>query len=419
MKKVKVINDLKLRVSYGLTGNNRVGDFSTWPSMGINDYYGFDNSEPGEALVPDDMGNPDLTWETTAQLDLGLDIRLFKNRLSLTVDWYQKLTRDLLLNANIPYSSGYTSVYKNIGKVRNRGLELSLSTINVRTRNFQWSSDFNISFNRSTVLELAEGETNYLSRISFTGDFNSTYLYIAKIGQPMAQFYGMQWAGVYGYDDFNVDASGNYVLKNNVPTNGNDRASIQPGDIKYVDQNGDGVVNDQDMVVIGRCEPIHQGGFNNNFTYKNLSLNVFFQWRYGCDVMNANRIIFEGNYANKSINQYKSYTDRWSPTNTDSENFRVGGRGPSGVYSSKTIEDGSFLRLKTVQLAYTFPKKWMKKIRLNTIQVFISGENLWTWTKYSGLDPEVSTKNTALTPNFDYSAYARNRIFTGGVKIVF
>ena len=419
MKSVKVINDMKLRVSYGLTGNNRVGDFVTWPSMGINDYYGFDNSEPGEALLPDDMGNTDLTWETTAQLDLGLDLRMFKNRLSITVDWYQKLTRDLLLNANIPYSSGYTSVYKNIGKVRNRGLELSVSTINVRTRNFEWSSDFNISFNRSTVLELAEGETNYLSKISFTGDFNSTYLYIAKVGQPMAQFYGMQWDGVYGYEDFDVDASGNYVLKNNVPTNGNDRASIQPGDIKYVDQNGDGVVNDQDMVVIGRCEPIHQGGFNNNFIYKNLSLNVFFQWRYGSDVMNANRIIFEGNYANKSINQYKSYVDRWTPDNTDSKNFRVGGRGPAGVYSSRTIEDGSFLRLKTVQLAYTFPKHWTKKIRLSTVQVFIAGENLWTWTRYSGLDPEVSTKNTALTPNFDYSAYARNRIFTGGVKIVF
>ena len=235
----------------------------------------------------------------------------------------------------------------------------------------------------------------------------------------MAQFDGMQWDGVYGYEDFDVDASGNYVLKNNVPTNGNDRASIQPGDIKYVDQNGDGVVNDQDMVVIGRCEPIHQGGFNNNFIYKNLSLNVFFQWRYGSDVMNANRIIFEGNYANKSINQYKSYVDRWTPDNTDSKNFRVGGRGPSGVYSSRTIEDGSFLRLKTVQLAYTFPKHWTKKIRLSTVQVFIAGENLWTWTRYSGLDPEVSTKNTALTPNFDYSAYARNRIFTGGVKIVF
>ena len=197
------------------------------------------------------------------------------------------------------------------------------------------------------------GEENYLSKISFTGDFNSTYLYLAKVGQPVAQFYGIEWAGVCGYEDFDQDAAGNYTLKKGRRHQRQRPQLDQPGDIKYVDQNGDGVVNDQDMVVIGRCEPIHMGGFNNNFTYKNLSLNVFFQWRYGSDVMNANRIIFEGNYANKSINQYKSYVDRWSPTNTDSKNFRVGGRGPAGVYSSRTIEDGSFLRLKTLQLSYT------------------------------------------------------------------
>ena len=414
MRRLRFIDDAKLRISYGVTGNNRIGDYSVHPSLTLSDYYSFNNGQPADAIVTSSLGNQDLIWESTEQVDAGLDLRLFKNRISLTVDWYQKKTRDLLLNANLPYSSGYRSVYKNIGKVRNRGLEISLSTVNVKTRRFEWSSDFNISFNRSRVLALSEGEENYLSKISFTGDFNSTYLYLAKVGQPVAQFYGIEWAGVYGYEDFDQDAAGNYTLKKGVATNGNDRSSIQPGDIKYVDQNGDGVVNDQDMVVIGRCEPIHMGGFNNNFTYKNLSLNVFFQWRYGSDVMNANRIIFEGNYANKSINQYKSYVDRWSPTN-----FRVGGRGPAGVYSSRTIEDGSFLRLKTLQLSYTLPKKFTRKIHLNQVQVFIAGQNLWTWTSYSGLDPEVSTRNSALTPNFDYSAYARNRIYTAGIKVTF
>lgn len=419
MRRLTFIDDAKLRVSYGVTGNNRVGDFSICPSLTLSDYYSFNNGTPGEAMITNNLGNNELTWESTEQIDAGIDLRLFKNRLNLTVDWYQKITRDLLLNSNLPYSSGYRTVYKNVGKIRNRGLEITLNTVNVKTKNFEWTSDFNISFNRSRVLALAEGEENYLSKVGFTGDFNSTYLYLAKVGQPVAQFYGIQWAGVYGYEDFDRDASGNYTLKKGVPTNGNDRSVIQPGDIKYVDQNGDGVVNDQDMVVIGRCEPIHTGGFNNNFTYKNLSLNIFFQWRYGSDVMNANRIVFEGNYANKAINQYRSYVDRWSPENTDSKNYRVGGRGPSGVYSSKTIEDGSFLRLKTLQLSYTLPQRFTHKIRLNTVQVFISGQNLWTWTRYTGLDPEVSTRNSALTPGFDYSAYARNRIYTAGVKIVF
>lgn len=419
MRRLRFIDDAKLRVSYGVTGNNRVGDYSIRPSLSLSDYYSFNNGQPGEAMVTGSLGNSDLTWESTEQVDAGFDLRLFKSRISLTVDWYQKITRDLLLNANLPYSSGYGAVYKNVGKIRNRGLEVTLSTVNIKTEDFEWNSDFNISFNRSRVLALSEGEENYLSKIGFTGDFNATYLYLAKVGQPVAQFYGVEWDGVYGYDDFDRDAAGNYTLKKGVTTNGNDRSVIQPGDIKYVDQNGDGVVNDQDMVVIGRCEPIHSGGFNNNFTYKNLSLNIFFQWRYGSDVMNANRIIFEGNYANKSINQYKSYVDRWTPENTASRNFRVGGRGPSGVYSSKTIEDGSFLRLKTLQLSYTLPKKFTRRIHLITVQVFVSGQNLWTWTKYTGLDPEVSTRNSALTPGFDYSAYARNRVYTAGVKVIF
>ena len=420
MRRMKFINDLKLRVSYGLTGNNRVGDYSAWQTLNIaSDYYSFNNGTPGETVVPNSLGNPDLKWESTEQVDAGVDLRILKNRISLTVDWYQKITRDLLLNANLPYSTGYRTVYKNVGSVRNRGLEITLNTVNIRTRDFEWTSDFNISFNRSKVLSLAEGEENLLSRISFTGDFNNTYLYLAKVGAPVAQFYGVVWDGVYGYDDFDVDSAGNYVLKKNVPTNGNDRSIIQPGDIKYVDQNGDGVVNDQDMVVIGRCEPLHTGGFNNTFTYKNLSLSVFFQWRYGSDVMNANRIVFEGNYANKNINQFRSYVDHWTPENPDSENFRVGGRGPAGVYSSRTIEDGSFLRLKTVSISYRLPRQWTNKIHLNTVELSLAAQNLWTWTKYSGLDPEVSTRNTALTPNFDYSAYARNRIFTAGVKIIF
>ncbi|MBO5686154.1 MAG: TonB-dependent receptor, partial [Alistipes sp.] len=365
------------------------------------------------------LGNHDLKWETTEQIDLGTDLRLFKNRVSLTVDWYQKTTRDLLLNANVPFSSGYAKVYKNVGEIRNRGMEFSLSTVNVRSKNFEWTSDFNISFNRSKVMALAEDEDVLLSTITFTGDFNATYLYMAKVGHPMAQFYGMAWDGCYGYEDFDQQADGSYLLKANVPTNGDDRTAIQPGDIKYVDQNGDGVVNDLDMVVIGRCEPIHEGGFNNTFTYKGLSLGIFFQWRYGYDVMNANRIMFEGNYAGRNINQFASYADRWSPQNQDSKNYRAGGGGPNGVYSSRTIEDASFLRLKTLSLTYSLPRKIVRKLGMRSVQFSLSAQNLFTWTDYSGLDPEVSVRNSALTPGFDYSAYARNKIYTAGLKLIF
>ena len=312
------------------------------------------------------------------------------------------------------------TVFKNIGKVRNRGLEISLSTVNVKTRHFEWSSDFNISFNRSRVLALSEGEENYLSKISFTGDFNSTYLYLAKVGQPVAQFYGIEWAGVYGYEDFDQDAAGNYTLKKGVATNGNDRSSIQPGDIKYRDVDGDGTITDKDVVVIGRALPIHIGGFNNNFTWGRFNLNVFFQWSYGNDVMNANRIYLEGNQTNRpALNQFKSYADRWTPENSDSKMFRAGGQGPVGFYSSRTLEDGSFLRLKTLQLSYNLSARACRYIGVQNLSVYVSGQNLFTWTDYSGMDPEVSVRNSALTPGFDYSAYPRSRTYVFGVKVTF
>jgi hypothetical protein len=174
-----------------------------------------------------------------------------KNRINLTFDIYRKNTKDLLLNSNLPYSSGYTTVFKNIGAVRNDGIELSLSTVNVKARYFTWTSDFNISFNRSRVMALSEGEEFLLSKVSFTNDYNNSYLYIARIGDPMAQFYGYEWDGVYGYEDFTFNSDGSFMLKKSVPTNGDERDKIKPGDVKYVDQNGDGVVNAKDMVVIG------------------------------------------------------------------------------------------------------------------------------------------------------------------------
>jgi TonB-linked SusC/RagA family outer membrane protein len=418
MKNVTWVEDAKLRLTYGSTGNNKVGDYSSYATLSATDYYPFDNT-PQIALVQSALGNEDLTWETTDQVDLGLDLRLFDGRLSLTADLYRKITRNLLLNARLPYSTGFASMYKNIGKIRNDGLELTLGFTPIHTRDFIWSGDFNISFNRDRVLQLSEGQEVLLNAVSFTGDFNATNLYIARVGGPVASFYGAIWEGVYGVEDFDVTPAGKYVLKEGVPSNGNDRASIQPGDIKYADINGDGIVNDQDMVVIGRCAPIHIGGLNNNFTWRNFNLNIFFQWSYGNDIMNANRIFMEGNYGNKNINQFASYNDHWTFDNQNSRNFRVGGQGPRGIYSSRTIEDGGFLRLKTMQLSYTLPRRITNRMHLESLSVNISGQNLWTLTRYSGLDPEVSTRHTTLTPGFDYSAYARNRVFTTGIDITF
>src|SRR5690606_5650963 len=237
---------------------------------------------------------------------------------------------------------------RNVGKVRNDGLEVTLKTNNIVTKNFEWSSDFNISFNRSKVLELADGQDYLLSTVNFTGDYNNTPLYVTKTGGPMTSFFGVVHDGVYQLEDFEDLGNGNYLLKSHVSTNGSSRESIRPGDIKYVDQNNDGIINDDDRVVLGRAIPIHTGGFNNNFRYRDFDLNVFFQWSYGNEIMNANRIMLEGNAVGFSINQFASYADRWTLDNQNSPNFRAGGQGPRGIYSSRTTEDASYLRLKTV-----------------------------------------------------------------------
>ncbi len=418
-KRERWMNDFKLRFSWGITGNNRIGDFNYYSALDYVDYYAQGNATPSAASGISSFANAALTWEKTEQYDAGLDLALFDNRLKITADVYTKTTRDLLLNAYVPFSTGVSNANLNVGSVRNQGVELTLETVNIKTRNFTWSSSFNIAFNNNEVLELASGQSSFTTNLGWTGDFSATPLYITRVGGPISSFYGLVWDGVYQLDDFDQMPDGSYVLKSTVPDNGNNRAIIQPGDIKYVDQNGDGTITNSDMAVIGRTTPIHTGGFGNDFSWKGLTLSVFFQWSYGNHIMNANRMALEGNYAGRGVNQLASYIDRWSIDNQDSENYRAGGFGPRGYYSNRTLEDGSYLRLKNVTLSYDLPAKVAKKLSLARLQIYASLQNLWTLTSYSGLDPEVSTMHSTLTPGFDYSAYPRNKTCTVGVKIGF
>ena len=420
MKRFRAISDAKLRVSWGITGNNRIGDNTWYTTIDYTDYYPHGSQTPSPAAGVTNYANSGLTWEKTEQLDAGADISLFGDRLALTVDVYNKTTRDLLLSAYIPYSTGLGTATLNVGSVRNRGLELSLDAVPVKTKSFEWRSNFNIAFNQNRVLALSGGQDAFTTTVPWTGDFSGTPLYITRVGGPLTAFYGLVWEGVYTYDDFDTDSMGNLVLKNTVPDNGNPRTQIQPGDIKYADISGDGTISADDMCIIGSAMPLHTGGFNNDFRWKRFSLNVFLQWSAGQDVFNANRIALEGNYAGRTVNQFASYADRWSPDNQDSKLYRAGGYGPRGFYSTRTLEDGSYLRVKNVMLSYDFAPSFVKKhLRMQSLQVALSCQNAWTFTSYSGMDPEVSTQKSALTPGFDYSAYPRNRVWTFNVKAVF
>lgn len=428
LKELSFLNEAKIRASYGLAGNNRVGDFSYLPSLRIQtgDYYSFNNQQPSRGGGPTDLGNANLKWERSKQTDVGVDLSLFNNRVSLNADWYRKVTDDLLLNANISYVAGYTTAYKNIGSIENTGLEFTLGTTNIDKGQFRWETGFNISFNQNKVLRLNDSEPFMFSTVSWDGNYSSTPLYQTKVGQPVSAFWGVLWDGVYQFEDFDLNSSGAYVLKAHLPTNGNARANIKPGDIKYKDITGDGVVNSSDRTVIGRTLPKHIGGLSNNFSYKGLSMHVFFQWSYGNDIFNANRVLFEGGYAARPLqNQYAAYAARWTPENPSNTYFRAGvggagsGAGPNGVLSSMTIEDGSYLRLKTVSLEYRLPAFILKKLLVKNISVSATAQNLVTWTSYSGMDPEVSVRNTILTPGFDFSAYPQAKTLVFGLKATF
>lgn len=408
----------KLRASWGLTGNNRVSDFAAYAKLysSVTTEYPFGNSYyPGYALSS--LPNADLKWETTEQFNIGLDLGFLKDRISLTVDVYNKVTRDLLLNADLPFTSGFSTAFKNIGKMQNRGLEFTVETQNIKTKAFSWSTNFNISFNRGKILDLNAGQETLLSTVSFDNGYQ-TPSYIAQVGQPVGLMYGFIYDGTYKYEDFDQTAAGTYILKANVPNNGGDRSSIKPGTAKYKDINGDGSVNDDDRTIIGRGHPLHTGGFTNNFTYKDFDLSVFFQWSYGNDLINANRLLFENGEPRKDTNMFASYVNRWTPENPESNIPAVRGQGPK-VFSSRVIEDGSYLRLKTLSLGYNVPRSVLKKWTMSSARVFISADNLLTFTSYSGYDPEVSVRNSALTPGFDYSAYPRAYNFSLGLNIGF
>jgi tonB-linked outer membrane protein, susC/ragA family len=419
MKSLRWWSTGKLRAGYGSTGNNRVSDYASYVSMEVTPDSGYVvGNIPTLGVVPKVLGNKNLKWEVTRQANIGLDLGFLEDRITANIDWYHKRTDDLLLNATLAPSMGFLNAYKNVGSVSNSGLEITLNTTNIQTKDFLWTSSFNISFNTNKVIALNEDEPSLATRVAW-GNFNNVYPYIAVPGQPIAMFYGYLFDGIYQYEDFDKVGE-KYVLKTSVPNNGKDRDTIQPGDIRYKDINGDGIVNVYDQTIIGNPNPKHIGGFNNYFQYKNLDFSIYFQWSYGGDILNANRIVFEAGEptARQSLNMFASFADRWTPENPSNTLYRAGGQGPA-AYSDRVLEDGSFLRLKTFSIGYRFPVNWLQKIKVKSLRVYFSGQNLFTWTKYTGFDPEVSTRPTALTPAFDWSAYPRAMTLTGGLELTF
>ena len=421
LKNEKWLSNGKLRASWGMTGNNRTSTpydyyYQISSIKGSADSYDYVfNGQIVSGYFPSNMSNEKLKWETTAQWNVGLDVGFFDGRLKATVDWYLKDTYDLLLNATIPASSGYTSAMMNIGSMRNRGWEFTIDATPVKTRKFEWDVNVNLAVNRNIVTGLNENQYSLFSAVNWEQKFNSQYPYITQVGKPSGMMYGFIYEGTYKLDEFQNGST----LKAGIPyLTSVGRDGVKPGDPKYRDLNEDGVIDDNDRTVIGCGQPLATGGFSTAFRFYGFDLNLFFQWSYGNDILNANRLMFE-NGTTTSLNQFTSYRDRFdAQRNPDSDIPAVQANGMF-VYSSRVIEDGSYLRLKNISLGYTFPRSVLRKMKFDTVRVYLSADNVYTFTKYSGPDPEVSTRNSVLTPGFDWSAYPRAIGITGGVSFTF
>ena len=421
LKDKEWLSNGKLRFSWGLTGNNR----TTTPY----DYYAQVNTLPGSVesydyvyngkiypgYAPINMGNRNLRWETTEQWNVGLDLSFFDSRIKFTGDWYLKDTRDLLLQATLPASSGYTSAMINVGSMRNQGVELTLDLVPVQMKNFTWSLNFNMAMNRNTVTALTNNQLSLLSSVAWDNTYNSQYPYITQVGMPSGMMFGYIYEGTYKASDFEADQK---TLKKGVAYMSSvGKAKTVMGDAKYKDLNADGVIDDHDRTIIGCGQPLSTGGFSTSFSFYGFDVNAYFTWSYGNDILNANRLIFETG-SKSGLNMLSTYKNHWSENNQNSDIPRINANG-TNVYSSRVVEDGSYLRMQSLSVGYTFPRSILRRMHFDTMRVYLSGENLFTLTKYSGPDPEVSTRNSVLTPGFDWSAYPRSRGCTLGLSFTF
>jgi TonB-linked SusC/RagA family outer membrane protein len=436
MKGNTMFDQLKLRIGYGTTGNCNIDDYMyvTGYSAG---FYAINNQEINTLTPGTILANEDLQWEKTKSFNVGLDVSLLNNRINLTADLYNQQSDNLLLKNAIPTSTGYSFQFQNIGSIRNRGVEFVVNTQNIRSKDFQWTTDLNISFNRSKVLDLYGTGSN-----KFTDE-----MFLIEVGKPLGQFYGYQYDGVYTSEDFLQNANGTYTLKDGVARAKGNTGAVKPGDAKYksvtgeVDSKGNPVWSTADRTVTGKGEPDFTGGITNTFAYKGFDLSVFMNFCYGNDVFNANTQRFLGPYLpNQTMlatmaNRFRLIDPATGKETTNLE--RLAELNPNqyaadALWSlhapnSKSItdpidyylEDGSFLRLNTITLGYSLPASLLKKAGITYTRFYATLNNIHTFTRYSGYDPEVSNSDRPTQKGIDDSAYPRAKSFVVGVNLTF
>ena len=396
-QKNKWVNDIKVRAGYGVTGNQwGINEYAYFTKLKTGQYVF--NGTPVSTLYPLVMPNPDVKWETVKQWNAGIDLSLIDQRINLSLDGYIKNTTDMLVPMAVPITTGYSDIYVpsiNAGKVRNTGWELTISSRNL-TGELEWNTDLNVSYNKNKVISMNDGVP------LFTGDdINMTKVLVNAEGNPINSFYGYVTNGLFQ----NWDQVNNASIQ--VP------GGTAPGDIRFSDLDNNGVINDNDRTYIGNPTPEWSFSMNNSFAYKNFDLQIFLQGVAGNDIYNANRIWQEGMAVPQ--NQTAKVLDRWTGEGTSNSVPRAVYSDPNknARHSDRFVEDGSYLRIKNLTLGYTLPQAISKKAYLQTVRMYMSCQNLYTFTKYSGFDPEVGANG------IDLSTYPLTRTISFGVNVKF
>lgn len=449
LKDSPVVSNLKLRLSYGASGNDRI------PSDQTLKYYGISSNRPagwGETsryyykFFSSQLYNPDMKWETTITRNLGIDFGFFNERLSGSLDFYWNTVKDLLLSSTIPGYTGYTKFLENVGQTSNRGVELSLTGYIIDRPDFTLNATFNIGRNKNKIDKLASGEKEMILSSGWAGTqlLNSDD-YRAYVGGTTGLIYGFVNDGFYTVDDFKPfdSKSRTWTLKDGVVNSSPLSGDPRPGNAKFkkltaVDESSANpyTLTDADRTVIGNTTPKFSGGFGLNATFKGFDVNVFFNFMYDFDVFNANKVMMttwaSNNYNNFSMDissekRWRNFDDmgneiRYSPEVLAEFNKNATMWNPTSIgrpiAMSYAVEDGSFLRLNTATIGYTLPRAWTTKVGLSKVRFYMSGYNLFTITGYSGYDPEVDIA-TGLTPNIDNNRYPRSRTYTFGAQLTF
>lgn len=365
------ISNLKVRASYGVTGNPSISPYQSLARFAS--LYASRNGQTVFAITPDQPANPNLKWESSYQANVGVDLGLINNRVNLTLDFYNIDTKDLILGNNgIPEYFGYQNdeILTNLGEINNRGFEISLNTTNVDNDDFTWNTNLNFSRNKNQVVALINDADLFGN--AAPSYFSHDRSYVLRVGEEVGLFWGYEYAGVYQGADL---PAGTQTLAGGVA-----------GDPLFTDTDGDGEITEADRTIIGNPNPDFTYGFTNNFSYKNFDLNIFFQGSQGGQIFNMTNVQLNNGDANTTKDYFNN---AWTPTNTNTDQPRVGNNSNREI-SSRFVEDGSYLRLKNIALGYSLPSDVVEKIGIGSLRLSLSAQNLLTFTKYSGLDPEVN-----------------------------